>query len=63
MCLKSERSFKKYLLKINVLQFKKQSSYIRYYVQDLYTNISVVAAVLPIMVQTNIILESKFVNI
>ena len=63
MCLKSERSFKKYLLKINVLQFKKQSSYIRYYVQDLYTNISVVAAVLPIMVQTNIILESKFVKI
>ena len=63
MCLKSERSFKKYLLKIDVLQFKKQSSYIRYYVQDLYTNISVVAAVLPIMVQTNIILESKFVNI
>ena len=63
MCLKSERNFKKYLLKIDVLQFKKLSSYIRYYVQDLYTNISVVAAVLPIMVQTNIILESKFVNI
>ena len=38
-------------------------SYVRYYFQDLFTSISVVAAMLPIMVRPNAIFKSKFVKI
>ena len=38
-------------------------SYVRCYFQDLFTSISVVAAMLPIMVRPNAILNSEFVNI
>ena len=38
-------------------------SYLRCYFQDLFTSISVVAAILPIMARPKTILKSKFVNI
>ena len=37
-------------------------SYLRCYFQDLLTNISVVAAILPIMERTNIIINYDFAN-
>ena len=40
-----------------------RTSYLRYYFQDFFTSISVVAAMLAIMVRPNVILKSKFASI
>ena len=66
---KFERSFKNYLVmnKHYPLESKaflpSKISYLRYYFQDLYSSINMVAAMLPIIVTPNAILRSEFVNI
>ena len=75
---KFERSFKRYLMinwRLLILKsflrhpsesktfWPSRISYLRCYFKDFFTNISVVAAKLPIIVRPNAILNYKFVNI
>ena len=43
--------------------FSKKINYLKCYVQDMYTNLSVTATMPPIMIRPNVILKSKFMNI